>query len=273
MPPALTARPATPADHATFLRLVVELQTGDPLPERARWEAAVMPTTLFYEDAQGRIAAYSYHQILGDTGYVRHVVVDPAFRGQGLGRVVMDMLAAIFRGAGCTKWCLNVKPENAPAVRLYESVGMKRAYTSASMALPWAQAPRLPGPMRAMLARAVDPPEDAALEAAFDLAPGSLAASRAFPGRAVVRLVDPMAPEEPRVGLASFDPHFPGAFPFRVAHPSFARLLLEAMKPHARPEHEHVGLVIEDDAELVRMLLAHGATVRMEILHYRGALT
>ncbi len=232
-----------------------------------------MPTTLLYEDTAGQVAAYSYHQVLGDTGYVRHVVVDPAYRGQKLGRFVMDSLASLFREAGCTKWCLNVKPDNVPAVRLYESVGMKRAYASTSLSLPWAHVERLPSPSRAVTARAVDPAEDAALEAAFDLAPGSLAASRKYAGRAVLRLVDTAAPDEAKVGLASFDPHFPGAFPFRVAHPSLARALLEAMRPHALPQHEHVGLVVEDDAELSRSLVAHGATVRMEILHFRGALT
>jgi hypothetical protein len=44
------------------------------------------------------------------------------------------------------------------------------------------------------------------------------------------------------------------------------------MRPHALPAHDHLGVVAEDDAPLTRFLLDHGASQRMEILHYRGAL-
>ena len=46
----LASRPATAADYDVFLRLFVELRTGDPLPERDRWQATILPTTLFFED-------------------------------------------------------------------------------------------------------------------------------------------------------------------------------------------------------------------------------
>ena len=130
MEPHLRSRPASPSDYETFTRLFVELATGDPIPSRPSWEAGIAPTALFHEDAGGHVVAYSFHQLLGETGYVTHVVVDPAHRGKRLGRAVMDALAALFREAGCTRWCLNVKPENTAAVRLYESVGMRRAYAS-----------------------------------------------------------------------------------------------------------------------------------------------
>ncbi|MEZ4307103.1 MAG: hypothetical protein R3F14_03535 [Polyangiaceae bacterium] len=57
-----------------------------------------------------------------------------------------------------------------------------------------------------------------------------------------------------------------------MAEPSFARPLLEGVRPHALPEHTFVSLVLEDSAPLVRVLSEHGATVRMEILHYEGQL-
>ena len=273
MQPTLKPRPATPADHETFLRLFVELATGDPLPALDRWVAAMMPTTVFYEDESGAIAGYTHHQILADTAYVAHVVTAPGSRGRGIGRAMMSELAAVARAAGCAKWCLNVKPDNLPAIRLYESVGMRRAYASTSLHLRWADVERLPSPSRPIASRVVDPSEDAALEAAFDLPTGRLAAGRKYPGRVVLRLIDPAAPSEARVGVASFDPHFPGSFPFRVAEPSFARALLEAMRPHALPAHDHVGVVVEDHAELTSALVAHGATIKMEILHYRGDLS
>ncbi len=268
----LRSRPATPADYATFARLVVELATGDPIPPQASWEASLAPTTLVYEDAEGHVVAYTFHQVLGDTGYVRHVVVDPAHRGKRHGRAVMDALAKLFREAGCTRWCLNVKPDNTPAVRLYESVGMRRAYSSTSLHVPWAVVEHLPRAGRALVGRAVEPAEQDALDTAFDLPHGSLAASRKLPGRVLVRLVDSEAPDEARIGVASFDPSFPGAFPFRVAEPLFARALLEALRPHALPGHDHLGVVAENDPSLTRLLLENGAAQRMEIVHYRGVL-
>ncbi len=272
MEPRLRSRPASPSDYETFTRLFVELATGDPIPGRASWEAGIAPTTLFHEDADGHVVAYSFHQLLGETGYVTHVVVDPAHRGKRLGRAVMDALAALFREAGCTRWCLNVKPENTAAVRLYESVGMRPAYASTSLHFPWAALDRLPPATREVTARIVDPSEDAAIETAFDLPLGRLAASRKLPGRVVLRLLDPRAPDDARVGVASFDPNFPGSFPFRLAEPTLARAMLEAIRPHALPAHDHLGLVVEDDAPLARFLLERGASRRMEIVHYRGAL-
>ncbi|MFO0591508.1 MAG: GNAT family N-acetyltransferase [Polyangiaceae bacterium] len=273
MSPRHRSRPAVPTDYPTFTRLFVELATGDPIPGRDAWEASIAPTMRIYEDAAGEVVAYSYHQVLGDTGYVRHVVVDPARRGERIGGAVMATLADVFRGAGCARWCLNVKPDNTPAVRLYESVGMIREYASASLHVPWSAVPTLPSPSREVHGRLAEPHEDAALDAAFGMPAGSLAASRKVPGRAVARLVDPSAPEDLRVGVASFDPRFPGAFPFRLADPSFARVMLETLQPYARPEDAHIGVVAEDDAALVRLLLDHGAALRMEILHYGGPLT
>ena len=271
--PRLRSRPAVPSDYPTFTRLFVELATGDPIPSRESWEASIALTMLVHEDDAGEVVAYSYHQILADTGYVRHVVVEPKRRGERIGAAVMASLADVFRAAGCAKWCLNVKPDNTPAVRLYESVGMLREYASASLHVPWSVVPSLPAPAREVHGRLVEPPEDAALDAAFGMPAGSLSASRKFPGRVIARLVDPSAPDDLRVGVASFDPRFPGAFPFRLAEPTFARVMLEMLKPHARPEDAHIGVVVEDDEALVRLLVDHGAAMRMEILHYGGPLT
>ena len=267
----VTSRKATPADYDHFARLSAELATGDPLPEAPRWESTLMPATLFFEEG-GEVVAYAWATPLEEVGYVRHVVVDPAHRGRGLGRFVMEELRALFLRAGCTRWALNVKPDNTPAIRLYRSVGMNEAYRSTSFRLEWSAIDRLPGPDREVTGRTVAPDEDGILEAAFGTPKGTLASSRKYQGRVVLRLVDPAAPGEARVGMASFDPHFPGAFPFRVAHPTLARPLFEAIQPHALPEHSHVGLVVEDDAALTDLLLQHGAEEKLRIVHYEGKL-
>src|SRR5690349_15734739 len=124
----LVARPAVPDDYEHFARLFVELDMGNPVLPRDRWESAMARDTLFVE-TRGEVVAYAYVQPLRGVGYVRHVVVAPPHRGRGVGGAVMQAIAAHLLGRGCTRWCLNVKPDNAAAVRLYRSVGMEHAYT------------------------------------------------------------------------------------------------------------------------------------------------
>ena len=121
-----------------------------------------------------------------------------------------------------------------------------------------------------IVARTMEPHEDAAIEAAFGLPSGQLAQAR--PRRVLLRLVDAARPEEARVGLASFNPSYPGSFPFRVARPSLARPLLEAVRPHSPPDKDFTNVVVEDDPDTTRALLAAGAEVRMEIENMAGPI-
>jgi GNAT superfamily N-acetyltransferase len=270
MSSGLTARAATAADYEHFVRLVPELATGDPIPGPEVWARILVPDTLIFEEG-GEVVAYAYVQVLQGVGYVRHVVIDRSRRGRGLGRAVMETIAARLRGAGCARWCLNVKPDNEPAIRLYRGVGMQEAYTSTALRLGWDVVERLPRGGRAVIARPVEPGEDPAIEGAFGLPDGQIAAARARGGLVLLRLVDPAALGDPRVGFASFDPIF-GAFPFRVADPALAAPLLDAIRPHARPDPPYTQLMIEDDEVLTRALLEAGATVRLRAVHLRGAV-
>jgi len=267
----LPTRPAEPADYPHFARLFPELGVDDPIPPPDRWAEVFAPQILFFEHG-GEVIAYTYFQVLQGVGYVRHVVVDPRRRGQGVGRAVMDAIAARFRAAGCSRWCLNVKPTNEPAIRLYRAVGMAPEYTSTAFRFGWDLLDRLPRGDRAVIARPVAPAEDAALEAAFHLPAGQIASARARPDVVLLRLADPAAPEDARVGFASYDPKFPGAFPFRVGHPTLAAPLLEAIRRHELPGAPHMQLVVENDDALAELLVQAGATVRLRALHMAGDL-
>ncbi len=66
--------------------------------------------------------------IRGDTsGYwLGHVIVDPAYRGQGLGRLLTDALIEHARSQyNATRLVLVVFPGNQPAVRCYEACGFQ----------------------------------------------------------------------------------------------------------------------------------------------------
>jgi hypothetical protein len=180
-------------------------------------------------------------------------------------------IAARLRAAGCSRWCLNVKPDNEPAVRLYRSVGMSPAYLSAALRFGWGLLDRLPRGGRAVVARPVEPGDDGAIEAAFALPVGLIERCRAR-GTVLLRLVDPATPEDARAGFASYDPHFPGAAPFRVGHPALAAPLLEAIRPHEPPDAPHMQVMVEDDEPLARALIEAGASVRLRALHMAGDL-
>src|SRR5262245_11085938 len=125
----LRVRPATPEDYPQFLRSFVELAVEDTPPDRERWQRQNLPTTLIFE-LNGRFAAYAYYEVLVHTGYLRQMVVDPGARGRGVAGGVMRELHARFAAAGCKEWCLNVKPDNAAAIRVYERAGLHPAYRS-----------------------------------------------------------------------------------------------------------------------------------------------
>lgn len=267
----MTLRAALQSDYPAFVALFPELHVDELVPDEAKWWATLGPQTLVI-DEHGLVVAYVYFQILAGTGYIRHVVVHPDHRGRGLGLRLLNAVAERLRAAGCTTWCLNVKPDNAAALALYQRVGMRTAYSSAAVRFTWDLVDRLPTCDLSLTTCRIDPSEDAALERAMGLPQGQLANHRLAPTRIDIRLHDPADPRNLGLGLASFVPSFPGAFPFRVARPSLARPLLAGMRTHALPEFNHVQIVIENDAPLLDLLVAHGARIHMTFLHLEGPL-
>jgi GNAT superfamily N-acetyltransferase len=264
-------REATPADYDVYTRLFGQLGVDDPVPARDVWVADLAPNILILEEG-GAVVGYALARVFGAMGYVVNVVVDAPFRGRRLGQVLMRSVAGRLRAQGSTRWCLNVKIENAPAIRLYESCGLTPAFRSTAFSLDWKRLSFLPSDTTLVSARVVEPVEDASIEEAFRLPSGRLADRRKRSGIIVLRLFDPSHPANLGVGIACFDPCFPRAFPFAVARPELARALLLAMKTYARPEDTSVGLVIERDAPLAALLHSVGARTRMELLHMVGQL-
>ena len=262
----VTVRSASAEDRLLYLRLLPELGVDDPPPDEERWARELQPSTLVAERAGEPVGVCTWVKLVG-SGHVRTLIVDPHERRTGAGKAMLAVVARKLRDAGCTTWALNVKPENIAAVKLYSSLGFKRAYGSVALRFEWATVERLPGGPP-MLARPVTPHDDVALERLFALPAGQVQGLRDSK-RVLLTLVD----EAGRVAaLAAYNPSYPGAFPFRVRDPLMARALLEAMRPHALPGAEWTGLVVENDDALVALLRTHGASVRMNIDHYVGTL-
>jgi ribosomal protein S18 acetylase RimI-like enzyme len=82
------------------------------------------------EDAAGRVAGFVMAGAARDEdaaglGEVQAIYLDPAARGRGLGRALMDAALAELAGAGLTTVVLWVLTANAAARRFYERAGFR----------------------------------------------------------------------------------------------------------------------------------------------------
>jgi ribosomal protein S18 acetylase RimI-like enzyme len=261
-------REARRADHPSFVRLFPELAVDDPILDEDEFARTLVPTTLLAEAPDGAVLGYVYFQLVKDVAYVRHVVTAPEARRRGVARALLAGVVTRARAAGCASWCLNVKPTNAAAIALYEGLGMTRAHTSRALSLAWRDVDAAPAAPPGITSRLVDPPDDARVEAATKLLDGQLATNRALEGRVLMMLEDGAAV----AGAAVFHPDFPGAYPFRVARPELALVLLRALRPYARPQHDRVNVVSEGQPEVAAALEAAGALVKLDIVHLKGTL-
>ena len=257
-------RPARASDHESFVRLFRALETGDEPADETVWARELAPQSVVYE-RDGSVVGYCYLQLLDGLGAVRHIAVDARHRGGGIGRALMQDAATRLRGRGIGRWCLNVKPENTPAIALYTSLGMVQQHASVAMRMGWDIVDRLPSSPAVRVETLLDS-DDAEAEAALGLASGLLAQQR---GQLGARLLVAREAAD-LVGGAVFRPDFPGAYPFRARDAGVARALLIAMQPDADPAKAFMQLVFEDDAELADAFAAAGAARHMEFVMLAG---
>ncbi len=75
-----------------------------------------------------RVLGFAIHQhhpstwVMGDDCYLEDLFVDPAARGQGVGRALIDDLAALARMRGWKRLYWNTEITNAAARKLYDSI-------------------------------------------------------------------------------------------------------------------------------------------------------
>jgi ribosomal protein S18 acetylase RimI-like enzyme len=257
-------RAATANDYDDYARLVLELRIDDPIPSRERFAAQLAQRAIMAVDGAGAVVGYAVFEQLADTGYVRNIASDPSRRRQGIGAALMANLRARFVASGATMWCLNVKPDNEPAIALYIRCGLAPAFRSAALRF----AADIALAVRADLAIApLDAAEDASVEPRFQLLRGQLAGQRARANHvlALRRGAD-------IVGVACFNTSVPGAFPFRCAAPEYGPPFAALLRPLASPTAPWLQVGTENDDALRAALEAAGALCHLEILHMRGAL-
>jgi GNAT superfamily N-acetyltransferase len=253
-------RAATADDYAAFARFFVELEVPDPVPTMERWLGEICASAVMVVEHDAPIG-YGSWLPLGELGHVRHVVVDAAARGRGVGRMIMDALAQRMHTAGHARWQLYVKEENAAGRRLYENCGMHIVARSIALELRWDCVERLPR------GRNLHPTSPVA---ALGVSAATLADWQQQPVAKIAMLVDDQGVA---AGIARFDPEHPGARPFVVDAPDAIRPLLEALRPHKRAADESLRLVVDDREDVCACLTAAGASVLLRLLRYQGELT
>jgi len=261
-----TTRPATASDHGTFARLFPELKVPDPVPTAEHFAATMLPRVLILCDGTEPIG-YTFWNLYGTTAHVVHVAVDPRARGRGAGRALMDALRKTL--VGCTRWYLNVKRDNAPALALYTRCGFTIEHESWAMRLTWAQIANLPTDASAVAATAT-PPDDEAIAGRFTLDRERIAMLRNKPATVLMTLRE--GASTTLVAFAAFDPTFPGFYPFRVTRPTLARPLFEACRPHADQRFNYVNINVEADPALRDTLTTAGATLHFALVQMGAPL-
>lgn len=254
-------RDATPADYDAYVDLQRELRVDDPIPSRERFGDDLLARIMIAEDDAG-VIGYALVEEMAGVGYVRNIVSAPSRRRTGVGAALMEAMRVRFRAAGATSWCLNVMPDNTPAVGLYHRFGLRDAYRSSILRLPAS----VPLPATARVLAPVPVTRDAAVEAAFGLLAGQLASARAKPGRHVLQLDDER-------GVFVYLPSLPGAFPFRLVRPALAAAAIAQLRTYVPiPGATFMQVGVEDDDALVAEVKRLGAYVVRELRHLRGAL-
>jgi ribosomal protein S18 acetylase RimI-like enzyme len=254
-------RAARPDDYDAVVRLIAELGVPDPVPARDEWIASNMPRiTIACEDGKDDAIGYVSWRAYGPLAHVMHVAVDPAMRGRRVGEKLLLHARDAAKQAGCTRWYLNVKRDNTPALKLYDRCGLTLELESFALTLPWANVPRVAVAQRLVDDTAAD---DAAIEQLFNV-PADRVAS--FRGRGSFRLVTLRDDTDAVAGFAAFSPRFPGAATFSARKPDLAVPLLEAMRAYADPQFDYVRVTIEGDRALADAVLALGAELMFEIL-------
>jgi ribosomal protein S18 acetylase RimI-like enzyme len=114
----IAARPDSERMYASFLG--TQLDDPDVVVFIAEREDAVLGYT--YAGVEG----YDYMALRGPAGVLYDIVVDPAHRGHGIGRMLLDATLAALAARGAPRVVLSTAERNEAAQRLFARAGFRR---------------------------------------------------------------------------------------------------------------------------------------------------
>lgn len=103
----------------------IAVRDADAPPAMARYLAR-NPGLSFVAEAGGRIVGCAMSGHDGRRGYLQHVVVDPAFRGQSVAQALVNRCLDRLAESGIEKVHLDVFATNAPALGYWQRRGWTR---------------------------------------------------------------------------------------------------------------------------------------------------
>jgi ribosomal protein S18 acetylase RimI-like enzyme len=149
--PAATIRPAAPADLPALGRLGAVLVRTHydfdpqrfiaPVPHTEQAYAGFLATQLekpnvviLVAERGGQVLGYTfagieghdYMALRGPAGALYDIVVDPAERGRGVGRMLLDATLAELKARGAPRVVLSTAERNESAQRLFARAGFRR---------------------------------------------------------------------------------------------------------------------------------------------------
>lgn len=131
-------RKATPADIPAILQLIVDLAVYEREPDAVKATVAGLTATLFgptpsaeaiVAELAGAVVGVAlfftnFSTWSGRNGiYLEDLYVRPEARGTGLGKALLQRLAALAVARGCARVEWSVLDWNAPAIDFYRSLG------------------------------------------------------------------------------------------------------------------------------------------------------
>jgi len=72
------------------------------------------------------VESIDYMSLRGPAGVIYDIVVDPDYRQQGVGRVLIDATLEVLKGKGSPRVVLSTAERNAAAQRLFDRAGFRR---------------------------------------------------------------------------------------------------------------------------------------------------
>ena len=114
----IAATPRTEQGYGSFLGS--QLEERDVIILVAEQQGAAVGYT--YASLEG----YDYMSLRGPAGVLHDIVVDPAHRGSGVGRTLLDATLTALRERGAPRVVLATAEHNAPAQRLFARAGFRR---------------------------------------------------------------------------------------------------------------------------------------------------
>ena len=113
----MQATPQTERGYASFLGS--QLEEGSVIVLVAELEGTVVGYT--YAGVEG----IDYMSLRGPAGVLYDIVVDPAYRSQGTGQLLLDATIAALQARGAPRIVLSTAEKNASAQRLFARAGFR----------------------------------------------------------------------------------------------------------------------------------------------------